>query len=80
VVNVSEEREVFGRDYFSRLFRGIIKLLLAGFIVGAVSAIAIPDLNVGGSSISGSLIKSLLQFIIPIALILSALEDFGVKL
>ena len=77
---VSEEKGGFGRDYFSKLFRGIIKLLLAGFIISAVSAIAIPDLNVGGSSISGSLIKALLQFIIPIALIFSALDDFGVKL
>ena len=77
---MSEEREGFGKEYFSKLFRGIIKLLLAGFIISAVSAIAIPDLSVGGSTISGSLIKALLQFIIPIALIFSALEDFGVKL
>jgi hypothetical protein len=77
---MSEEKEGFGREYFSRLFRGIIKLLLAGFIISAVSAISIPDLSIGGSSISGSLIKSLLQFIIPIALIFSALDDFGVKL
>jgi hypothetical protein len=77
---MSEESEGFGRGYFSKLFRGIIKLLLAGFIVGAVSAITIPDLTIGGSTVSGSLIKSLLQFIIPIALIFSALEDFGVKM
>jgi hypothetical protein len=74
------EEEGFGKGYFSKMFRGLIKLLLAGFIIGAVSAIAIPDLNVGGSTISGSLIKSILQFIIPIALIFSALEDFGVKM
>lgn len=77
---MSEEESGFGRGYFSKLFRGIIKLLLAGFIVGAVSAISIPDLTVGSSTVSGALIKSLLQFIIPIALIFSALDDFGVKL
>jgi hypothetical protein len=76
---VSEE-ETLGRGYFGKLFRGIIKLLLAGFIVGAVSAISIPDLAIGDSVVSGGVIKSLLQFIVPIALVLSALEDFGVKL
>jgi hypothetical protein len=74
------EEEGFGKGYFSKMFRGLIKLLLAGFIIGAVSAITIPDLSIGGSTISGSLIKAILQFIIPIALIFSALEDFGVKM
>jgi hypothetical protein len=77
---MSESEEVMGRTYFSRFLRGIMKLLMAGFIVGAVSAITIPDLVVGDSVVSGSLIKAILQFVIPVYIIISALEDFGVKL
>jgi hypothetical protein len=76
---MSEERETTSREYFMKMFRGIFKLLLAGFIVGAVSAITIPDLTIGDSVVSGGLIKALLQFIVPVALIFSALEDFGVR-
>lgn len=78
---MSEENVSTSSSYFMKLFRGVIKLLLAGFIIGAVSAINIPDLTVSpDTTVSGSLIKSLLQFIVPIALVLSALDDFGVKL
>jgi hypothetical protein len=77
---MSESDTELGRGYFGKLIRGIIKLLLAGFIVGVVSSITIPDLAIGDSSVPGSLIKALLQFAVPIYIILSALEDFGVKL
>jgi len=76
---MSEEGE-FGKNYFQRIIRGIFKLLLAGFIIGAISSINIPDLSIGDSTVSGSLIKVLLQFAVPIYIILSALEDFGVKM
>jgi Na+/pantothenate symporter len=74
------EEDTMGRTYFSRFLRGIMKLLMAGFIVGAVSAITIPDLQVGDSVVSGALIKAILQFVIPVYIIISALDDFGVKL
>jgi Na+/pantothenate symporter len=77
---MSEDSEEFGRGYFQRLMRGIFKLLLAGFIIGAISSISIPDLTVGDSTVSGTLIKALLEFAVPIYIILSALEDFGVKM
>ena len=64
---------------FGRVIRGIIKLFLAQFIVGMVNSIHIPDLHVGGSTVSGGLIKALLQFAVPIYLIFSALHDFGVE-
>jgi hypothetical protein len=74
------EEDTMGRTYFSRFLRGIMKLLMAGFIVGAVSAITIPDLTIGDSVVSGALIKAILQFVIPVYIIISALDDFGVKL
>ena len=74
------ESEEFGKGYFNKIIRGIIKLLLASFIIGAVNAINIPDLTIGNSTVSGSLIKTLLEFAIPIYIILSSLEDFGVKM
>ena len=77
---MSEDSEELGKGYFQRIIRGIFKLLLAGFIIGAISGINIPDLTIGNSSISGSLIKALLEFAVPIYIILSALEDFGVKM
>jgi hypothetical protein len=77
---MSEDREEFGSGYFQRIIRGIFKLLLAGFIIGAISSINIPDLTIGNSTVSGSLIKALLQFAVPIYIILSSLEDFGVKM
>jgi hypothetical protein len=69
-----------GKNYFSRIVRGIMKLVLAGFIVSAVSNINIPDLNLGNATVSGALFKAILQFIVPIAIIISALDDLGVKL
>lgn len=65
---------------FGRIIRGIIKLILAQFIISAVNNINIPDLAVGGSVVSGSLIKALIQFAVPIYLVFSALHDFGVEI
>ena len=76
---MSESQDTMGRTYFGKMLRGIMKLLMASFVIGLVSAITIPDLRVGDSTISGYLIKAILQFMIPIYLILSALEDMGVK-
>jgi hypothetical protein len=76
---MGEREDTMGRTYFGKMLRGIMKLLMASFIIGLVSAITIPDLRVGDSVISGYLIKAILQFMIPIYLILSALEDMGVK-
>ena len=74
------ERGELSNSLFGRIVRGIIKLVLAQFIIGAVNSINIPDLSVGGSTVSGSLIKALLQFAVPIYLIFSALHDFGVEI
>jgi len=69
-----------GKNYFQKLLRGIIKLILAGAIVGMVSSINIPDLTIGNAVVSGSLIKAVLQFAVPIYIIISALDDLGVKM
>jgi len=77
---VSEEKTGLGSTWFGKILRGIIKLALAGFIVSAISGINIPDLNLSGSVVSGSLFKAIIQFAVPMYLIFSALHDFGVKL
>jgi len=74
------ESEGFGKQYFSKVIRGILKLVLAGFIVSAVSSINIPDLDLGNATVSGALFKAILQFVVPIAIVLSAMDDLGVKL
>jgi hypothetical protein len=70
----------FGKNYLMRLMRGIMKLILASFIISAVSSINIPDLTIGDSTVSGALFKAILQFVVPIAIIISALKDMGVDL
>lgn len=74
------DRGELSNTLFGRVVRGIIKLILAQFIISAVNSINIPDLSVGGSTVSGALIKALLQFAVPIYLIFSALHDFGVEI
>jgi hypothetical protein len=74
------EETGFGRDFLTKLIRGIMKLILASFIISAVSSINIPDLTVGSAVVSGALLKAILEFIIPIAIIISALNDFGVEI
>ena len=75
-----EEKGGLGNTWLGKLLRGIIKLALAGFIVSAVNSIEIPDLNLSGSVVSGSLFKSIIVFAVPLYLIFSALHDFGVKI
>jgi hypothetical protein len=77
---MSEEKGGLGSTWLGKIMRGLIKLGLSGFIAASVNAITIPDLNLSGSVISGALIKSLLTFAIPIALIISAMRDFGINL
>jgi len=77
---MSEDRGGLGNTWLGRIMRGLIKLGLSGFIMGSVSGINIPDLNLSGSIISGALFKALLEFAIPIALIISAMRDFGINL
>jgi len=75
-----EDRSGFGSTWLGRILRGLIKLALSGFIMASVNAITIPDLNLSGSVIQGALFKAILQFAIPLALIISAMKDFGVNI
>jgi len=77
---MSEESSGLGKTYFGRIVRGILKLLFAPVIFAMLNAINIPDFEIGGNVISGSMLKTLFQFIIPIYLVISALNDFGVEL
>jgi hypothetical protein len=77
---MSEEKAGLGSTWLGRILRGIIKLGLAGFIISAVNGINIPDFNISGSVVSGSLFKAIIQFAIPLYLIFSAMNDFGVKM
>lgn len=76
---MSEEGSM-GESFIGRIIRGILKLVLGGFIITAVSGINIPDLEIGNTTLSGVMFKAIIQFAIPLALIFSALRDFGVEL
>jgi hypothetical protein len=60
--------------------RGIMKLILASFIISAVGSVNIPDLTIGNATVSGALFKAILQFVVPITIIISALRDMGVDI
>ena len=77
---MSESSGGFGRDYITKLMRGIMKLILASFIISAAGSVNIPDLTIGNATVSGALFKAILQFIIPITIIISALRDMGVDI
>ena len=77
---MSEEKTGLGSTWLGRILRGVIKLGLAGFIISVVNGISIPDLNISGSVVSGSLFKAIIQFAIPVYLIFSSMNDFGVKM
>jgi len=77
---MSESSGGFGRDYITKLMRGIMKLILASFIISAVGSINIPDLSIGNATVSGALFKAILQFVVPITIIISALRDMGVNI
>jgi len=74
------EEGFMGESFIGRIIRGILKLVLGGFIITAVSGINIPDLEIGNTTLSGVMFKAIIQFAIPLALIFSALRDFGVEL
>jgi hypothetical protein len=80
VVLLSEPSSGFGRDYITRLMRGIMKLILASFIISAVGSIDIPDIQMGNATLNGALFKAILQFVVPLAIIISALRDMGVDM
>jgi len=75
-----DEDKGLGSTWLGRIMRGLIKLGLSGFIVATVGAINIPDLNLSGTVVQGSLFKAILQFAIPLALIMSSMKDFGINL
>ena len=77
---MSESSGGFGRDYITKLMRGIMKLILASFIISAVGSVNIPDLSIGNATVSGALFKAILQFVVPITIIISALRDMGVNI
>jgi len=78
---MSEEGKGSTKGLFQRLVRGIIKLAIAGFIIQAVSSVTIPDVNLSeGVTLPGSMISLILKFAVPLYLIFSALDDFGIKL
>ena len=76
---MSEETSL-GKSFFGKIVRGILKLLFAPIIFAFLNTINIPDLDIGGNVVSGAVLKAVLQFIVPIYLVVSALNDFGVEL
>jgi hypothetical protein len=81
VSEMSEEGKGSTKGVFQKLMRGIIKLSIAGFIIQAVSSVTIPDVNLSNNvTLPGSLITLMLKFAVPLYLIFSALDDFGIRL
>ncbi|MEM4620863.1 MAG: hypothetical protein QW607_11705 [Desulfurococcaceae archaeon] len=71
-------------DFFNtrlgRIILGIIKLVLAGFLINLVTTIAdrASDVSIGGTTIPVSTILTLIVAFFPIMLLISALRDLGI--
>ncbi len=73
-----------GNTWFSRMIRGIIKLGIAtvifGLLTAVTSAIDLSNVTLGDQTVNLAIILDVIKIFAPIALILSALHDMGIKL
>ncbi|MEM4619434.1 MAG: hypothetical protein QW607_04400 [Desulfurococcaceae archaeon] len=73
-------------DFFNtrlgRIIVGIIKLVLAGFLINLVTTIAdrASDVQIGGTTIPVGTILTLIVAFFPIMLLISAMRDLGIGL
>jgi hypothetical protein len=81
VVDVSEEREAFFASPLGKLLLGLLLLILAPIIIAITMAIPLPtSIDIGGQTVDLTAFVVILRFIIPFALILTALRYLGVRL
>jgi len=80
-VRVSEEREGFFASPLGRLLLGFLLLILAPVIIAIVIAIPLPTtIDIGGQTVDLTAFVVILRFIIPFAIIFTALRYLGIKL
>jgi len=78
---VSEEKEGFFASPLGRLLLGFLLLILAPVIIAITSSIPLPtSVTVGNETVDLTAFVIILRFIIPFALVLTALRYLGVKL
>jgi hypothetical protein len=78
---LSEEREGFFASPIGRLLLGFLLLILAPIIITITLSIPLPtSVEIGGQTVDLTAFVIILRFIIPFALILTALRYLGVKL
>ena len=80
-MRVSEEREGFFASPLGRLLLGFLLLILAPVIIAIVIAIPLPTtIDIGGQTVDLTAFVVILRFIIPFAIIFTALRYLGIKL
>ena len=78
---MSEEREGFFASPLGRLLLGFLLLILAPVIITITVNIPLPTtIDIGGQTIDLTAFVVILRFIIPFALILTALRYLGIRL
>jgi hypothetical protein len=78
---MSEEREGFFASPLGRLLLGFLLLILAPIIITITMSIPLPtSIDVGGQTVDLTAFVIILKFIIPFAIILTALRYLGIRL
>jgi len=78
---MSEEREGFFASPLGRLLLGFLLLILAPVIITITLSIPLPStIDIGGQTVDLTAFVVILRFIIPFALILTALRYLGIRL
>jgi hypothetical protein len=78
---LSEEREGFFASPLGRLLLGFLLLILAPVIIAITISIPLPStIEVGGQTVDLTAFVIILRFIIPFAIIFTALRYLGVRL
>lgn len=76
--------DTFGNTWFGRIMRGIIKLGIAtaifAMLTAVTNAIDLSNVSIGGNYVNLQVIIDVIKVFAPIALIISALHDMGIKL
>jgi len=78
---MSEEREGFFASPLGRLLLGFLLLILAPVIIAITTTIPLPtSIDIGGQTVDLTAFVIILRFIIPFAIIFTALRYLGIRL
>ena len=74
----------FGNSYLGRIVKGFIKLGIAialfGLLNTVTGAIDLSNATIGGTTVNLQVVVDVVRVFAPIALVVSALRDFGIEL